>query len=94
MFVHILYWYVIVSYVVGFSLFALDVTLMLIMRSRAIKVQKHTGMNLSRHINVGPAIKIGLVVTLFAPLTAWHGALHYLAVAWAKIQNKPVKYWL
>jgi len=91
---NILSWYVIISYIVGISFFVLDISLMLMMRNKAIRAQKHTGMNLSRYIKISPAIKIGIVVVLFSPLTAWHAALHYAAVAWAKLTNKPIKYWV
>lgn len=94
MLLHILLWYVVISYIVGFSLYIIDVSIMMVNRSRAIKAQAHTGMNFSRYINVGGALKIGTIAMLLSPLTAWHVVLHYAATIWYKAQGKPVKYWL
>jgi hypothetical protein len=94
MFHNILVWYVITSYVVGFFLFVWELIRTLVMRSKAIRAQRHTMMDLSRYIKVGNVITMGIVLLLLAPLTTWHGLLHYSAILWAKISNKPIKYWL
>ena len=36
----------------------------------------------------------GLVLLLLSPLTAWHGALHYVAVTWHRIRGTEFKPWI
>jgi hypothetical protein len=71
----LLFWYVIVSYLLGFVIFAVEV-------SRAIKEEKY-------HL-----VGFGIVLLFMAPLTTWHGVLHYLAVWWCRTQVKPFKPWI
>ena len=33
----------------------------------------------------------GLVLLFLSPLTAWHGVLHYIAVAWHRFNGTPFK---
>jgi hypothetical protein len=37
---------------------------------------------------------IAFLFLVFAPFTAWHGALHYLQVAYCKLTKQPIKYWI
>lgn len=39
-------------------------------------------------------IGIGFLFLVFAPFTAWHGALHYLQIAYCKLTKQPIKYWI
>lgn len=94
MLLHILFWYVVVCYTLHSIIFIADLSIMLVNRSRAIKAQAHTGIDLSRYIQIGNAVKFGIIALLLAPLTTWHAALHYAAIIWYKSQNKPVKYWV
>lgn len=94
MIMHICFWYVVVSYIVGFGLFGLDIVVTLLKRSRAIKAQKHTEMDLSRSTNIGSALIVDGLAMLLSPLTAWHILLHYVATVWYKYQGKPVRYWI
>jgi hypothetical protein len=90
---NILFWYVVVSYIVGAIIFVTDVTIMLVMRSKAIKVQRFTGMDLSKYIHISKAVQMGIILVMMSPLTAWHGVLHYVALVRAKLSNKPAKFW-
>lgn len=94
MLLHILFWYVVVCYVLHTVIFTVDVSIMLVNRSKAIKAQAITNMDFSRYIHIGDAIKIGVIAFILAPLTTWHAVLHYAATIWYKSQNKPVKYWI
>lgn len=39
-------------------------------------------------------IQFGFLILLISPLTAWHGVLHYLALAWCKVRNKRFEPWV
>jgi hypothetical protein len=36
----------------------------------------------------------GIVLLFLSPLTAWHGALHYVAVWWHRLNGTPFKPWI
>lgn len=70
-----LFWFVTISYLLGFAFFFLEV--------------RHAFKN-DKWFIMGPAIWI----LLLAPLTTWHGILHYAQWAFCKLTKRPVKYWL
>jgi hypothetical protein len=38
--------------------------------------------------------QIGIVLLVASPLVAWHGVLHYVQLAWAKVNKQRTKYWI
>jgi hypothetical protein len=40
------------------------------------------------------AMKVRLVLLVLSPLTAWHAVLHYAQVAYCKLRNRPLKFWI
>jgi hypothetical protein len=76
MILSILYWYVIISYIVGIVIFFVELPHNL--------ESKDPGM-----------VPFSVVITLIAPLVAWHGALHYAQRGFCKLTGRPlVKYWI
>lgn len=71
----IFFWFIIVSYLLGFVFFFLEL-------HHAIKHEKYYIM------------KAAIIILFLAPLTTWHGVLHYAQWAFCKLTKRPVKYWL
>jgi len=70
-----LIYYIVISYVLGFCLFA------------------HEGGYYLKKRQYG-MFGFGIIVLLLSPLTAWHGALHYLQFYYCKLTKRPIKYWI
>lgn len=78
MLMNILYWYVVGSYIVGAILFTVEFFRNLRQSPR----------------RMGELVFFGTVLFALSPLVAWHGVLHYAAEMYAKLTNRPVKFWI
>lgn len=70
-----LYWYVLISYLLGFVLFA---------------VEMHLALKREQYHLVG----VAMISLLLAPLTTWHGVLHWLAVYWHRMRGTKFEPWI
>jgi hypothetical protein len=73
MLLSILYWYVIISYIIGVVIYFAEL------------------FDNLRDKNI---IVFGTILVLLSPLTAWHGALHYLQKWFCQLTGRPIKYWI
>jgi hypothetical protein len=70
-----LYWYFLVSYLLGILLFVYEV------RGALERGEGHL-------------LVFGLFMLFLAPLTTWHGVLHYAQRWYCKFTNRPLKFWI
>jgi hypothetical protein len=78
MLLHILYCWVVGSYLAGLVLLVAEVVI--IIRQRQNIEAEHFGFM--------------ALLFLISPLTAWHGVLHYVALGWSKLIGKPFQPWI
>lgn len=94
MLLHILFYYIVGSYLVGAGLLAAEIVATTHHAKLAKEAQKTTSVDLSKYINLMPHFKLMAILYVLSPFTAWHGTLHYVAWCWSQLTGKPFRPWI